>query len=154
MWKGIKLMWTRLDPRYRVAIIGGLFVLAAAIIPSIIDHCFDEDGVIRVEISLVKYDAPGDDNYNLNGEWVKISNTGDLDVDMSGWKLKDENKHVYYFPDEFLLKKDKSVTVYTGLGEDTTTELYWECSRSIWTNTGDCAYLIDESENEVAKYCW
>ncbi|MEE8405558.1 MAG: thermonuclease family protein, partial [Acidimicrobiia bacterium] len=42
-------------------------------------------------ITHVEYDAPGNDNDNLNGEWVDIENRGSTAADLTGWVLKDES---------------------------------------------------------------
>lgn len=105
-------------------------------------------------IYFVNYDAEGNDNINLNGEWIEIQNISDQDVDMTGWKLYDESRHCFDFPYGFVLEAGKSVKIYTGSGENTAFELYWGCSKPVWANDGDCAYLVDNSENEVDGECW
>jgi len=75
-----------------------------------------------VVIAYVEYNPPGDD---VSGEYVLIKNEGLIDVDMSGWQLKDEQNHVFTFPNGFILKAGASVKVHTGSGEDTDTNLYW-----------------------------
>ena len=154
MCKRVGTMWRNLDKQYKAAIIGGVFALLAALIAVNDDVSINDDDSVKVGICLVNEDAQGDDNYNLNGEWVKICNTGDQNEDMTGWKLHDDDGHVYRFPFGFVLEKGKSVTIYTGSGEDAVSELYWGCSRSVWTNTGDCAYLVDKQGNEADHYCW
>ena len=121
--------------------------------------------VILVEICSFHYDAAGDDNYNLNGEWVVICNKGDQDVDMSGWILYDEayregkvRDHIFSFPRGFVLRAGQSVTIYSGSGIDTASSLYWGRVEgkygAIWTNKGDCAYLVDQQGNLIDTYCW
>lgn len=67
----------------------------------------------------------------------------------------------FYFPSGFKLRAGKSVTIYTGSGINTTSKLYWGRKEgenmgegAIWTNDGDCAYLVNEQGNVVHKYCW
>lgn len=54
------------------------------------DACGPAAGT-EVVIVRINADAPGDDNENLNEEYVRIRNNGDLGVDMTGWVLKDES---------------------------------------------------------------
>lgn len=121
--------------------------------------------IIRVEISTVNYNAPGDDNDNPNGEWVVIRNSGNQDVDMSGWKLYDDayrrgtaRDHILIFPSGFILRAGQSVTVYTGQGRNTGSQLYFGRSpgkyAAIWNNDGDCAYLVDDQGSLIDTYCW
>ena len=47
-----------------------------------------------------QFDAPGDDNLNLNEEWVRLTNTGATTIDLSGWHVADESSsHRYQFSD-------------------------------------------------------
>jgi micrococcal nuclease len=97
---------------------------------------------INLKITELHADAEGDDNKNLNGEWVTISNLGSENVNMKGYKLMDEANHTYVFP-EFTLKMNSSVKVYTGSGANTSTSLYWGSKTAIWNNNGDTAFLYD-----------
>ncbi len=104
-----------------------------------------------VYISAINFDAPGNDHQNLNGEWVKIANSGPDPVTMTGWRLSDEgNKHVYRFP-SFTISPGSSVTVYTGSGRNTATDLYMGFSQAVWNNDGDTATLIDTAGNIISQ---
>jgi hypothetical protein len=106
-----------------------------------------------VVIDLVNYDAPGDDTYNLNGEYVVIRNKGTVDVNLAGWKLKDIANHVYTFP-TFTLLAGQTVTVYTGSGANTENSLYWGSSSPIWNNDHDTAYLHNQMGELVDQKSW
>ncbi len=102
-----------------------------------------------LRILEVFYDAPGDDNANLNEEWVTIRNDGGNIVDLSGWTLKDESAtHRFAFPALFVLAVGEVMTIRTGCGEDFGTELFW-CNQgsAVWNNTGDTAFLLDPNGN-------
>lgn len=82
---------------------------------------------------------------NLKDEWVKIRNTGSSSASLSGWKMVDEgNKHTYTFG-SFTLSPGSTVTLYTGKGTNTATDLYWGSGSPIWNNDGDVASLYDAS---------
>ncbi|MEL7665454.1 MAG: lamin tail domain-containing protein [Methanosarcina mazei] len=88
---------------------------------------------------------------NLEDEWIKISNTGSSPVSLSGWKIEDEgNKHAYTFP-FYTLNAGSTVTVFTGKGTNSATELYWQLDDPILNNDGDTAYLYDDSGELVSK---
>ena len=103
------------------------------------------------DLSIVELvaDATGDDNENLNGEWVQVHNDGANLVDMSAWGVKDESaSHRYVFPTGFTLAPGESVTVYTGCGDDFGTDLYWcAVGSAVWNNDGDTAFLTDPNGN-------
>ena len=49
-------------------------------------------------------DAAGDDNVNLNDEWVRFTNTGTAPLDLDGWTVRDESStHRYTFSDLVVL---------------------------------------------------
>jgi micrococcal nuclease len=102
-----------------------------------------------IQILEVVYDAPGDDNQNLNGEWVVIANSGTTPVELSGWSLKDESaSHRYYFPSSFVLSPGSEVVIYTGCGGDSEASLYWcNTGSAVWNNSGDSAFLLDPNGN-------
>ena len=98
-----------------------------------------------VVISETRFDADGDDNVNLNDEWVRITNQGASAVDLTGWVLKDTSaSHRYSFPRGFVLGVGATVTVRTGCGPDSATDLHW-CNEgsAVWNNSGDTAFLLD-----------
>ncbi|MEX2655576.1 MAG: lamin tail domain-containing protein [Acidimicrobiia bacterium] len=102
-------------------------------------------------IAAIEYDAPGDDNQNLNGEWVDIQNLDDVVVDLTGWVLKDESAtHRFRFPPGTTLEPGATITVFTGCGSDTTVSLYWcNTGSAVWNNSGDTAFLLDPAGNVV-----
>lgn len=99
------------------------------------------------------YDAEGNDHYNLNDEYVVLRNNGSVSVYMTGWTVFDKANHVYTFS-TFVLGSGASVTLYTGSGTDTATELYWWSGRAIWNNDGDTLYLWDASDHLVLTYSY
>lgn len=98
-----------------------------------------------VRISNVSFVAPSPERANLNEEWVEIENAGNLDADLSGWSISDEQEHKYVFPDGFILQSGARVKVHTGAGNDTQQDLYWGRSVPVWNNDGDRATLRDSS---------
>jgi micrococcal nuclease len=104
-----------------------------------------------ITISQMVYDAPGNDNDNLNGEFITFSNEGNTTVDMTGWLVLDESNNDYFFP-TFSLGNSSSVTLFMGSGTDSISELYWGSSKSIWNNDGDELFLRDSQGLLVAYY--
>jgi micrococcal nuclease len=97
--------------------------------------------------------APGDDNLNLNGEYVVICNRGTSAVSLAGWRLTDDgDNHTFTFP-AFALSAAAKVTIYSGSGRDTSTALFWRSDGAIWNNDGDCAHLFTVSGAAVSSRC-
>lgn len=98
-----------------------------------------------VRISNVSFVAPSPERANLNEEWVEIENAGEIDVDLTGWSISDEQEHTYMFPDGFVLRAGARVKVHTGAGNNTQADLYWGRSVPVWNNDGDRATLRDSA---------
>lgn len=108
-------------------------------------------GAGRLGFGQIRFDATGDDNTNLNDEWVQVVNLGSSPVELTGWGLKDESaSNRYAFPDGFVLRSGATVTVRTGCGPDTATDLHWcQTGSAVWNNSGDTAFLLDPAGNIV-----
>ena len=103
-------------------------------------------------ITHVEYDAPGNDNDNLNGEWVDIENRGSTAADLTGWVLKDESAtHRFSFESGMVLEVGTKMRVFTGCGIDIVSpsfaEIYWCGNGAVWNNGGDTAFLLDPEGN-------
>ena len=67
-------------------------------------------------------------NYNSSedhesGDWIEIFNPGDMDIDVSGYKLKDDNNdHSYNFPDETIIPSGEYLVISNDL--EAFSELY------------------------------
>jgi micrococcal nuclease len=118
-----------------------------------LDAC-GEAATAELSIVELRYDAEGDDNQNLNDEWVRIRNESADPVDLTDWRIRDESAtNRYAFPRGFTLEPGGTVTIHSGCGDDSDTALFW-CSvgSAIWNNDGDTVFLIDPSGN--THYYW
>lgn len=108
---------------------------------------------VKINPACCQFDAPGDDNANLNEEYVCFTNWGTAAQQMTTWKVQDQAKvaHTYTFP-SFTLQPGASVVLHTGSGINTATDLYWGSSAAIWNNDGDTVYLYDGVWNLVDSY--
>jgi Micrococcal nuclease (thermonuclease) homologs len=98
-------------------------------------------------IVSIHYNAEGNDNNNLNDEYVvfKALVAGTL----AGYAVEDQTGHRYDFPDR-VFKKGQTFTLHTGSGTDTPTDLYWNMSKSaVWNNDGDTVKVLDPQGHVV-----
>jgi len=102
----------------------------------------------ELAVATINADAEDDDRENLNDEYVVFRNDGDSSLDLTGWIVGDEAGKTYQFPDGFMLDSDATVTLHTGSGTDTETDLYWDAGRPVWNNGGDTV-TVTTSEGEV-----
>lgn len=72
-------------------------------------------------------------------------------VDVSGWVIRDAAGYTYMIPSGTTVAENSEMTVYTGSGEDTDTELYMGASRAVWNNGGDDVIVRDETGNVVIE---
>jgi micrococcal nuclease len=89
-------------------------------------------------------DAAGNDHENLNDEYVVFENRADTRLELTGWRVSDEAGKRYVFPDGFTLGPGQQVTLYTGSGSNTETELYWGNDAAVWNNDGDTVRVENE----------
>jgi hypothetical protein len=108
---------------------------------------------VRIEPACSQFDAPGDDNLNLNEEYVCFTNHGDSAANMSGWNVQDAAAHTYTFP-TFTLAAHGSVKLHTGCGTNTFTDVYWCQTGAVWNNSGDTVYLYDSAWVLVDSYTY
>lgn len=108
-------------------------------------------GPASLVVSNIHAEAAGDDHENLNDEYIELTNEGSSAITMTGWTLSDEANHVYDFPAGFTLEPDDSVTIYTGSGSDSDTQLYWNSGSAVWNNTGDMIIVINSKGETVIE---
>ncbi len=78
---------------------------------------------------------------DLPNERVVLRYTGPLALDLSAWRIKDEEGHLYVFP-PFTLVSGGAVQIHTASGKDTPVDLYWGLSQAIWQG-GETLTLLD-----------
>lgn len=101
-----------------------------------------------IRIMFIEYNPPGPDE---DGEFVRIVNLGGTTQTMTNWTLRDIANHVFTFPG-FSLPAGGAVQVWTGIGTNNSSNLYWESGAAIWNNTGDTATLRNNS-GQVISVC-
>jgi hypothetical protein len=108
-----------------------------------------------IHVTKVRYNAPGKDTRkNLNGEYVRITNTGRTAVSLTHFRLSDNSGHAYAFPTT-TLKPHASLDVYSGNGKDTPEARHWRRSRHMWNNTGlESATLRDDRNRVMSTHVW
>ena len=94
-----------------------------------------------LELAAVHADAAGDEDANLNDEYVILGNAGDRALDLSGWTVTDEAGHRYAFAQGATLRPGETLTLRTGSGRDGGGEYYWDADRPVWNNAGDTVFV-------------
>jgi len=86
-------------------------------------------------------------------EYVQLRRLGEGDLSLAGWQLKDEDGNVYTFSKdpELILYKGGAVLVYTRVGNDTPTEVFWNRTEAVW-RSGEWATLVDSLGRVQARF--
>jgi competence protein ComEC len=103
-----------------------------------------------LQIAAINADAEGDDRENLNDEYVAFENVGDESLDLSGWTVEDEAGRTYTFANGYTLGAGETVTLHTGSGTDSDTDLYWGSGSPIWNNGGDTV-IVRNSDGDTVR---
>ena len=101
---------------------------------------------IDIPVEIVSVIGAG----TLNAEWVVVSYKGEDQINLANWELRDEDRHVFVFP-QLVLHPNGAVQIHTASGTNTVIDLYWGESESIW-QSGEAAQLLDPSGNTRAEY--
>ncbi|MFG2123576.1 lamin tail domain-containing protein [Streptomyces sp. NPDC048710] len=92
-------------------------------------------------------------NLSLNREWVDITNNSRRDVNLSGWTLSDRDGNTYTFR-HFWLEGRATVRVHTGVGRDSSTDVYQDRHYSVWDRDADTATLRNDHGRFVDASSW
>ena len=104
----------------------------------------------EIGVATVHADAAGNDNENLNDEYVDFTNTGGDPLVLDGWTVADAADHEHTF-ESLTLAPGASVRLHTGSGDDRGGHRYWEASGAIWNNGGDTVTVTAENGTVVAE---
>lgn len=113
---------------------------------------FDQD-LFCIGIFHFHYNAEGNDNENLNDEYVVFRNRCEKPVNMVGWVLSDRAGNEYRFTNFSAQPKEK-FALHTGLGKDNRTDLYWGRVRAVWNNDGDRLIMYNVEGNIVLNFSY
>lgn len=118
------------------------------------DACGAPTG-FHLEITEIRWNPPGPDEDDLNGEYLVIVNRAERPADLGGFTLRDESSsNRYRFPPGWILPAGGRAAVHSGSGRDRPGILYWGSGRPIWNNGGDRAFLLDPAGNITAEYSY
>mgnify|MGYP001576587046 CR=1 FL=1 len=65
-------------------------------------------------------------------------------LDLELWKLKDESRKIFTFPN-IKLNKDEKLILYSREGVNNVFELYWNQKTNVWNNNRDTIYVFDSN---------
>lgn len=102
--------------------------------------CRQPEGQIEVVDADINPDGP--DDGHLNQELVVLANVGESTVDLESWILRDESTGNRLVLPAQELGVGMEVTVHTGCGAATATDIYWCSDNPVWSNGGDTVLIL------------
>ena len=104
-----------------------------------------------LKITTVRANAPGEDQRNPNGEYVRLCNVSDKPVVLQGFTVQDAARHRFVFP-EGTLQPGFTTLLVSGAGKNMKRRgqlvFYWGAG-PIWNNNGDTASVFDPAGKRV-----
>jgi Lamin Tail Domain len=123
-------------------------LLVACLVAALSVIALPANAASAIQFRKIQYDPSGSDvpatNYQLNREYLTLTNAGTTTRTLTSWTVRDLANHVYTFP-SFELGPGKSVRLHTGKGTNTSSDLYWGRGWYVWNNTGDKATSRDSN---------
>ena len=99
-------------------------------------------------------------NVSPEEEYINLENTGDCVLRLGDWQIRDREDggqvarglEPFVFPSDYVLDPGQSVTIWTGDGEDTETNLYWGYGVNMWNASGDVIIVMDPDGEHVVEH--
>ena len=104
----------------------------------------------QLKITYIEYDPPGHD---FKGEFVRLENQGSVPIQLTDWTLEDSAHNRFTFP-ACTLAPGEYIRVWTGIGQDTLTDLHWGRTQGVWNNDGDCAQIYNAVGKFITSHCY
>ena len=104
-------------------------------------------------IDRVKYNAPGKDRTNPNGEWIRIENVGDDRASLRDYMVR-VGKRQYHFLENVWLDPGDTIRIRIGRGTDTNSTFYWGHHRDMLRNKGKVVSLWTPQRERVDCVDW
>jgi len=98
------------------------------------------------QVEIVAVIGAGD----LASERVRLRSLAEESLDLSGWRLQDDDGLEYIFP-TIKLFGDGEVHIYSSVGVDNVIALYWNAPRPVW-ESGEKVTLLDNTGKIQATY--
>lgn len=86
-------------------------------------------------------------------EWVEIRNDSEETIQLEGWTIQDNERHLFTFP-AFALGSGQYCRVYTNEYHPNSCGFLYGSPSPIWNNDTDCAYLKDPYGKLISTFCY
>ena len=104
------------------------------------------------DVRIVTIDYTGTE-WQEPEEFVEIRNFSSWPIQLQGWTISDNKRHIFTFPD-FILGAGVYCRVYTNGYYPGVCNFSYNSLSPIWDDDSDCAYLKDNLGNLVFTFCY
>lgn len=98
-------------------------------------------------------DAPGDDNTNINGEWIDLINRGDKRIRLYGTYIE-TFPYAFHFEPHHSIAAHSTLRIYVGQGRNSGQTLYLNKTAPILTNAAETVTLNRKDGLVLEKLVW
>lgn len=147
-WGRSRSVWNDEGDTVHVYDDGGALVLAR----TVPERPADVPGETLVLAAIVA--DPTGTGATATDESVAFENASGGPLDISGWRVEDAAGHSHAFPPGTELAAGASITLYSGVGEDTASEVHWGRGSAVWNNTGDTVSVFDAGGALVLRHSY
>ena len=101
----------------------------------------------RLHITSFHANAPGDDNDNINGEYLRVCNISNDPLDIQGFRITDLHGNAWEFP-QAIIPPGHTIKIHSGQGSNqldpaSQLSIYLGSLSPIWNNKRDRATIYD-----------
>ena len=105
-----------------------------------------------IRISAVRFNASGDDNKNLNDEWVRVSNVCSSMISVGGWWIKDRHGQQVHLRELGPNGQGIHLPAHRQGHQSTRPPLLGPDQSEVWNNSGiETAYLVNKYGKVVSN---
>ncbi len=87
----------------------------------------------------------------VDEEYVTFRNTSEDALDLSEWVVENDDGERFVFPEGFELDAGQHVTLHSGSGTDSETDVYWGVDSEVWDDAGDTITVRTPDGREVLQ---
>jgi hypothetical protein len=91
---------------------------------------------------------------DLNDENIILRNTRSTTVDLRDWRITSDSEGAEDLDFNISVAGNGTITIWSKVGTNTSTNYYLGRTSPFWNNNGDCAYLRDDDLDLLDVFCY
>jgi len=105
---------------------------------------------------VANYDSIGNDDTNVNGEWIRITNISNDIINLKDYLLHYDllGSKSYIFNDDTIMNQGEELYIHMGMGTDSELKKYMGLSSAILANSGGKVWLTTFDNIIINEFSW